>query len=65
MAKGDLHTNFDGGGWINRVEGSNEVVGRSTVRMLAWLDGHEWAKARGVKHHLHREDGSDIERLRR
>ena len=65
MAKGDIHTGFDGETWTNRLEGSDEVVGRYAVQMLAWLEGHDLAKANGVSHHLHRRDGSLIDRLSR
>ncbi len=60
MAKGWVHTVYDGGGWANTVEDENAVSWHLT-RYEAVKEGRAEAERRRTDHLIHDRDGGVVE----
>lgn len=61
MAKGDIHTMWDGNKWINKVEGGQRPSNSGETKAPVQARGREMAIERGVEHYIHRKDNNTIQ----
>jgi hypothetical protein len=57
MAKGDIHTTYRDGRWVNQAEGNSRASNTSSTKAEAQATGRDMAIERGVEHVIHNQDG--------
>jgi len=62
MADGFVHTVHKDGGWVNTVEGGDELDDWHATKDVAVEAGRSAAKDRNTEHVIHNEDNSIAER---
>jgi len=61
MAKGDIHTSWDGSKWINKVEGGERASNSGPRKTDVQATGREMAIDRDVEHVIHDKDTNQIQ----
>jgi hypothetical protein len=62
VAKGDIHTEPQGEGWANKIEGNKHVSSTHETKTAAQKRGRDLAIIRKVEHLIHKRDGTIGER---
>jgi hypothetical protein len=61
MAKGDIHTSWDGEKWVNKVEGGKRPSNSGERKEDVRGKGRQMAIERGVEHIIHKKDRNKIQ----
>lgn len=61
MAKGDIHTMWDGEKWVNKVEGAMRASNSGPVKEDVQLKGRQMAIDRAVEHVVHKRERNKIQ----
>jgi len=62
MADGFVHTVPKDGGWVNTLEGGEQLEGWHSTKYVAVAAGKAAAQARKTEHVIHNQDGTISER---